>query len=272
MLLNNYRSIIISFIGNNKTASRIYSFVKRLFESLKFIAKRTRFVIFGNKVSDIKEIPIVINNYNRLEYLKLLIESLEVRGYTNIHILDNKSTYPPLLEYYKTCKYHVILLGENLGYCALWKSNVFNKFKHGFYVYTDSDMQIDIDCPDDFMDEFMEIMNKHFFAQKVGFGLRIDDLPDSFKNKTSVIDWEKQYWKPLGSTNRYFKAKIDTTFALYRPYCYGPSVGYKEMYRTNFPYVIKHLPWYVNSDNLSEEEHYYIDSITQSTHWSIQSK
>ena len=132
-------------------------------------------------------------------------------------------------------------------------------------------MQIDSDCPDDFMEEFMAIMNNQFYAQKVGFGLRIDNLPNCFKNKSNVIEWEKQYWNPLKYTEKYFKAKIDTTFALYRPYCYGPSVNYKEMYRTNFPYVIKHLPWYVDSNNLSKEEQYYINTITQSTHWSKQS-
>lgn len=269
---NKLHEYIVHIVSENKIVDILYSFIKNSIESVSFIIKRLRYIICGTKVSDLKQIPIIINNYNRLEYLKLLIESLEIRGYTNIHILDNKSKYPPLLEYYKTCKYDVIYLDENLGYCALWKSKVFNDFRKGYYVYTDSDMQIDPGCPDNFMEEFMSIMNNEFFAQKVGFSLRIDDLPDLFMNKFNVIDWEKQYWIPLGYTDRYFRAPIDTTFALYRPYCYGPSVSYKKMYRTNFPYVIKHLPWYVDTDNLGNEELFYINSITQSTHWSKQSK
>ena len=49
---------------------------------------------------DVKNIPIIINNRNRLTYMKMLISSLEKRGYNNIYIIDNDSTYPPLLDYY----------------------------------------------------------------------------------------------------------------------------------------------------------------------------
>ena len=57
--------------------------------------------LFKVNIPDAKQIPIVINNFNRLGYLKRLIASLESRGYKNIHIIDNNSTYPPLLEYYE---------------------------------------------------------------------------------------------------------------------------------------------------------------------------
>lgn len=41
------------------------------------------------------EIPVIINNFNRLTTLKQLTKALVDRGYTNIYILDNASTYPP---------------------------------------------------------------------------------------------------------------------------------------------------------------------------------
>ena len=47
-------------------------------------------------------VPIIINNRNRYTFLKLMIEQLTSFGYKHIYILDNDSTYPPLLEYYKT--------------------------------------------------------------------------------------------------------------------------------------------------------------------------
>ncbi len=68
------------------------------------------------------DIPIIINNFNRLEYLKILLDGLENRNYTNIYILDNQSTYPPLLEFYKKTKHKVIFLEKNYGFRALWKS------------------------------------------------------------------------------------------------------------------------------------------------------
>lgn len=232
---------------------------------------KLRWHITGTKITDAKDIPIIINNYNRLEYLKMLIASLTSRGYNNIHILDNNSTYPPLLEYYKSCPHSVIHLGKNIGYKALWQSGVFEKFKHSYYVYTDSDMEIATECPDDFMQYFLDILKKYPLSQKVGFGLRIDDLPDHFANKTNVIKHESQFWTREVEKEIY-RADIDTTFALYRPYCKGVASIYHEVYRTGKPYLIRHLPWYVDTNNMSEEELYYVNNITQSTHWSIQSK
>lgn len=235
------------------------------------IFNKLRWMIFGRQIVNPKNIPIIINNYNRLTYLKSLINSLTRRGYTNIYILDNKSTYPPLLEYYKSCPFTVIHLSGNLGYKALWESDVFNQFKGSYYVYTDSDMEINPDCPDDFMLHFLNILKRYPLSQKVGFGLQIDDLPDHFINKEKVVEHESRFWTREVEPGIY-KADIDTTFALYRPYCKGVASIYQEVYRTGKPYIIKHLPWYVDTNNMSDEELYYVNNISQSTHWSKNSK
>ena len=235
------------------------------------LLNKLRWSISGVQISNPKDIPIIINNYNRLTYLKSLIDSLTSRGYNNIHILDNNSTYPPLLDYYESCPFTVIHLGKNIGYKALWQSEVFDKFKDSYYVYTDSDMEIATECPDDFMQHFLDILKRYPLSQKVGFGLRIDDLPDHFINKKSVIEHESQFWTKEVEAEIY-RADIDTTFALYRPYCKGVASRYQEVHRTGKPYVIRHLPWYVDTNNMTEEELYYVNNISQSTHWSIQSK
>lgn len=228
---------------------------------------RLRALMYGVEIADPKQIPIIINNYNRLTYLQKLIDSLTSRGYNNIYIIDNNSTYPPLLDYYQRCPYTVFRLKKNVGYLALWQTGIFKKFSRSYYVYTDSDMCIDEGCPDNFMQHFLELHKKYKMAQKVGFGLRIDDLPDCFKNKGKVIDHESRFWSHQMEKGVY-KAEIDTTFALYKPFCGGKADRYHQTFRTGFPYVIKHLPWYEDSGNLSEEEIYYINSVTQSTHWS----
>ncbi len=52
-----------------------------------------------------------------------------------------------------------------------------------------------------------------------------------------------------------FKAPIDTTFAVYKPYFKGEIIDTQHLYlRTGFPYSVKHLPWYIDNNNLSEEE------------------
>ena len=50
------------------------------------------------------------------------------------------------------------------------------------------------DCPDDFIDYFLKELKAHPFARKIGFSLRIDNLPDQYEHKQKVIDWEKQYY------------------------------------------------------------------------------
>lgn len=209
-------------------------------------------------------IPIIINNFNRLEYLLQLIESLEKRGVTNIHILDNNSTYPPLLEYYKKTKYKVHLLGENLGYRALWKSSVFNLFKDDYYVYTDPDLVICDSCPDNFMDYFMSLHKKYSQIWKVGFSLNINDLPDCFLRKREVQQWESQFERYELEQNVFYAA-IDTTFAIYKPLLHNNN---ESSIRVGGEYSMKHLPWYIDTLNPSEEEKYYINSCAQKTHWS----
>lgn len=218
-----------------------------------------------------KDIPIIINNFNRLESLKMLIAVLKDKGYDNIYVLDNASTYPPLLEYYKIAPVEVLFLGENLGFKALWKSKYKRRFCGDYYIYTDSDVVPIQECPDDFVDHFLNLLKSHPLARKVGFSLRIDNLPDHYAHKSEVIKKESEYYAhPAG--DGLFKAPIDTTFALYRPRVGLSRSRSVEAYRTAYPYVAEHLPWYSDSNNISEEEQYYIDHCTQVTEWSSRSK
>ncbi len=224
---------------------------------------------FGRRPKDFKKIPIIINNYNRLSTLKVLITDLEKRGYTNIHIIDNLSTYEPLLNFYKTTPYKVYKLKKNIGFKALWKSGLWYRFMNKCYVYTDSDISIVEECPDNFLEYFYSYLKKYPLAHKIGPSLKIDDLPDHYKLKNKVINWEKQFYEKTQEENIYI-APIDTTFALYRPFSRrGKRDGSDLMFRTGFPYQSRHLPWYVNSQNLSEEEQYYISSTTKSN-WAVE--
>jgi len=223
--------------------------------------------LFSKKVVNFKNIPIIINNCNRLTFLKMLIESLESRGYYNIYIIDNASTYPPLLNYYETCKYKIYRLKKNVGYLSLWETNIYKEFFSSYYVYTDSDVVPIDECPDDFLEHFWEIMQKNKYSTKVGFSLKIDDLPDHYNRKKEVLEWEEIFWTRQ-KENGIYLAPIDTTFALYRPWVKWGANWYVEQFRTGYPWTAKHMPWYNNSKNLSEEEVYYLNHYKTSTHWS----
>ena len=223
--------------------------------------------LFPPRIKDYKQIPVIINNFNRVESLKLLIAALEKRGYTNIYIIDNLSTYPPLIEYYNSCPYTVFRLDRNIGINAFWISGIHKKFRGEFFVYTDSDVVPVEECPDDFMEIFLNVLKKHPLARKVGFSLKIDDLPDHYLMKEKVINWEKRFFEKRIDDLLYW-APIDTTFALYRPRGRRrPANFYAETYRTAYPYMARHLPWYIDSLNPDEENRYYMEQSRVVTGW-----
>ncbi|MFN2261297.1 MAG: glycosyltransferase [Psychroflexus sp.] len=223
-------------------------------------------------MKDFKKIPIIINNFNRLSTLKKLITSLESRGYFNLKIIDNNSTYPELLDFYNQTEYKVYRLKKNIGFKALWKTPVFLAHMFDYFCYTDSDLEIIDECPDDFMEVFYKYLKSNPEIHKIGFSLKIDDLPDHYERKNEVIEWESKFYNHEKDHNM-FIAPIDTTFALYRPFSKrGKRDGSVEMIRTGYPYQMRHLPWYVNSKKLSEEEKYYIESVKKPTHWTSSKK
>ena len=214
---------------------------------------------------DFHNIPIIINNYNRLEYPLLLIGALERLGYKNIYIIDNKSSYPPLLEYYERCPYKVFRLDQNVGHLALWKTGISKKFRNQWFIYTDADIVPGKDCPSDFVERLYRIALK-YNALKVGFALHIDDLPDSYEHKDKVVSWERHFWdKPLEPD--VYDAEIDTTFSLYRPNVQRRWIDRGLNVRVAGNMAAHHMPWYLDSANLSEEERYYISTCNSSASW-----
>lgn len=237
-----------------------FSIKTQLQKSMKFL--------FSEEPADFKKIPIIINNFNRLETLKILIRDLEDRGYFNIFIIDNQSTYPPLLEYYHQCDYRVFRLKKNMGFKALWKSGLWYRFFRGYFCYTDSDLSLVPECPENFMERLYELLDKYPEVHKTGLSLKIDNLPDHYDRKQEVLEWESKFFR-LEKERNVFIAPIDTTFALYRPFSRrGKRDGSDEMLRVGHPIQCEHLPWYINSQNPTNEEMYYNESIRKPTHWS----
>ena len=224
------------------------------------------------KVRDYKRVPIIINNFNRYDKFLALIAGLEKRGYKNIWIIDNDSTYPLLLEWYRACPYRVIFLHENIGHISIFQTGLVKVFCNSYYAYTDADLEISEECPDDFMERFITLLKKHPKAVKAGFSLRLDDLPDHYEKKQEVIDWESQFWKDEVEPG-VFKAPIDTTFAVYKPWFKGGIVDFNDLhFRVGPPYTMRHLPWYMDSKNPTEEDLFYFSKISTSTHWSEKEK
>jgi glycosyltransferase involved in cell wall biosynthesis len=215
-------------------------------------------------------IKIFIISYNRLNYLKKLIDFLILRKNSEIIIVDNNSTYPPLIKYLESLPLKVIKMKENLGHLVVWNCGLFDDILNNeYYIVSDSDVLPDSNTPNDFINHFYEILQRYPNITKVGFSLRIDDIPDSYGFKKKVIEWEKHYWEKEIEPNVY-ECEIDTTFAMYRPGIYPDKKEWWLALRTGFPYVSQHLTWYEDSLNISEESNFYQSSLNQfSSEWSI---
>src|SRR5690606_38744667 len=228
----------------------------------------TFFQSFNRKVRTQRKfpltIPVLIVNYNQLANLKNLISFLFERKFQNIVIVDNKSTYPPLLEYYKSLNGRVTVeyMPDNYGHMVFFENKQLQeKYGQGYYILTDPDILPNPNLPENFMSVMLKIMDRyHFHIQKVGFALDIESIPDYFPLKQKVLSWERQYWTKEIAKDVYH-ADIDTTFALYKPR-YPAAFNSKrrrfyEALRLGGSFTIKHMGWYLNPENLSNEQRYY---------------
>jgi GT2 family glycosyltransferase len=201
------------------------------------------------------EIPVFIICRDRVDSMKVLVRWLEKHGLRRIIFIDNDSVYPPLVDFFDHTSHQVIKLYRNVGHTSPWSLGLVRALlPEDFYIVTDPDVIPTEECPDDGIKHFLAIHKQYDLYLKVGFSLRIDDLPDHYPLKKSVVEWESQFWKQQLAPEIY-EAGVDTTFALYKPFSYTyklhPSI------RTGFPYVARHLPWYVDPKKISQEERHY---------------
>lgn len=210
------------------------------------------------------DVPVYIISRDRVTPMQDLIRWLRDAGISRITILDNKSTYEPLLEYYRHLEDGVTVqyMNDNLGPWVFWDRKM-HEGTTSPYVVTDSDVVPADCCPKDLMDKLWGALQRHPTREKAGPGLRIDNLPDSFPGKQGHITAQEQYWKER-LDGECFAAGIDTTFAMYKPKA-GTSSEMHIGIRMDFPYVAEHRPWYMWP--VPEEERYYREHADSGT-WS----
>lgn len=192
---------------------------------------------------------VFINNRDLLTWPRAMADLLAKQGHKPI-ILDNASTYGPLLRWYNSGNYQVIRL-DNLGPRALWKIKGYAKMLREPYCYTDPDLDIS-SIPPDWPDVLLAGAEK--WGQKCGFSLDETRIPKD--NPAWVLDefikypdgdhpkrWGKKLEAKLNGRT-YYRYPIDTTFALYLPHW----TGHPERVcgtRAGRPYTARHLPWHI---------------------------
>lgn len=215
-----------------------------------------------------EKINVFIVSFNRVTWLPDMVKDIfAMDNVGEVYIIDNLSTYPPLLQYYEQTPAKVIYLNKNLGHRSPWISDVVEQLATPYYVVTDPDLSL-AGVPKNCLTHLVKGYEryKHLHINKAGLGLEIKDVP---RNKhTEFIhhfETENMWKRPLDP--EFFSATCDTTFALYNKHKFiwdvdpATHVDFSYAVRANYPYVAKHMPWYDNPENPSEEDIYVWSTI-----------
>jgi hypothetical protein len=213
-------------------------------------------------------IPVYINVFNRLTTTRNLVEQVKRLPDAQPVIIDNDSDYEPLLEWYATNPCDIVRLKENLGHHAPWLSGVISNDDAQRYVVTDCDIDIE-GVPADVMGVLQEPFCWRVGKPiKSGLALRINDLPPW---QDAVMQWESRWWlKYSRMDRRFYNAAIDTTFAMYEqstPFHLAMSVVRVLSVRLAGDYQARHMPWYLDCENLDEENRHYFATANKSNSW-----
>lgn len=173
------------------------------------------------------------------------------------------------MDYYENeCSYTVFRLTSNVGYTALWDTNLIKRFRSQYFVYTDSDIVLPDTCPDDIIEVLLSFLQKYPCVHKVGPALAVDDLPA--ENRERVLKSEFNCWKKTISNNPIaYRACIDTTFALHRPWCFKHMGILIPQIRVAGLYTVKHMPWYETEEKIPEDSLSYKEHGNTNSTWYI---
>jgi len=215
-------------------------------------------------------VPVVINSYNRLEALKIEVEwILGLDGEPSVIILDNASDYPPLLAYYASLDHphvQVVFLGYNSGLEGLEDlAGELKRFPK--FVITDPDLVPYPDTPSDILSRMSDFLDRYPQYRQVGASMEIRDIPDCYPLREQVRQWEARYWPPEAAVveEGAFEAWVDTTFGMYRSN--SDVTRIEPAVRLDRPYTLRHVDWYLDPDNLNEEQEQYLAACTRVASW-----
>jgi len=237
----------------------------------------------------IEMIPIFIITCDRMEVLKRSILSYydSIETPFEIVICDQGSTFKPMVAYLKELQADGIRIyrwkdnndGETTNFRRDDKKigedikDYFITHPESNYVVTDPDILLD-NVNGDILEAYAYVLKKILQVTIVGPMLRIDDIPDYYpkKIKLTTSSWHVNFHAREvhsidyeGTQIRYVFAPIHTTFGMFRA---GAKWHGNRAIRTFAPYSAKHLDWYLDPDNLTEDQKYYMKHASTNAHWS----
>lgn len=211
---------------------------------------------------------------DRVTYAKECVEALYAGGIEDVIVINQGSTYPPAVDWLHLDLDIKVQNMANLHPRHLWETDHIQHYVGTSERYVVTDCDVVPGAPTlNWIPEFEDILERNPDRCKVGWSLRITCIPETYQHQQKVIDWERQHWehpleKPEAHKTTLFGAAVDTTLAMYQPLDMYPSFALGPAIRAGFPYYARHLSWYEDSSDPSEEQVYYEAHMNRDySHW-----
>lgn len=218
-----------------------------------------------------EQYPIFITTRDRVECVVEQTNWLKSVGQEEIYIVDNDSSYPPMMDWLSDTHYKVIR-SANVGNTSPWVSGAIADYaKERYFVTSDPDIVPLDSCPPDVFDYFRDTLagiSPKMDVPKISFGLKLDDLPDHYKHKALALSrhGKCQADRQRVEGGKFFSCANDAIMALHRPNHPKSVRGW----RADNPYVARHTSWYDDLADMTEELAYYMEHALGGgiTNWS----
>jgi len=142
------------------------------------------------------------------------------------------------------------------------------------YVVTDPDILLD-NVEGDILEVFAYLLEKLPQNTIAGPIPRSDDIPDFYPYREKIIANHQRVFHSKkiraiqykNKTIKYIIAPIHTIFGMSRKNTQWEGHAVRAI-RTTTPYSAKHLDWYLDPRNLTEDQRYYMEHGSINAHWS----
>jgi hypothetical protein len=221
------------------------------------------------------KIPVFIISFNRLTCLQRLVAWLDTAELAEPIIIDNGSTYGPLLEWLDRMGHTIRIhrFKSNYGPYRVWEERLFEPVttsRQPFYAVTDPDVVPIPECPRDALPRLVDTWND-VPHPKIGLSLRIETIPDTLPSAGAIRAWEttlqcQERARPspgpgAAALPRRYDSLLDTTFQLNHRQVLPPSFGSTAI-RLAHPYQADHLGWHLDPLHLSDEDRFYWETAS----------
>jgi FkbM family methyltransferase len=220
-----------------------------------------------------RRIPVFINSYNQLTYLRDTVDWFARHGFANVTVHDNRSDYPPLLAYFGTpeftAKARLVRLAGNIGPRRSLAVAAEDPSTAGGFIFTDPDLRLPEPPAPDLLTMMFAAGPRHGVI-KIGLALSLDpqiiDLDRVTYHTRTVRQVERKYWTQAVEPD-VFKATTDTTFFLYVPQDGDPRrFNDHGLRQARIPslrigregFIAVHRPWLLEDDLAPEERAAYM--------------